>query len=215
MGRTNKERVLEAIWAASPAGMTNGEIQRATGIASQQAIYLLTRELVQSGWIEGEQQGREWVFWANESAWGQLASPGRTGPQEPYHGMDDTAAFTRRARGAMRALLGVSLVPGTVEGVPREFELVSPDRQMVGSVVYCAPVQGQWLPPAKFSLIGERVWLLDKTGAEVVFLVFGYDRDVPWLWLSRYGHLAPRVQFYYLSVEGALDRLDAGREAEA
>jgi hypothetical protein len=34
MGSTNKERVLEYVWAASPGGATNGEIQRGTGITS-------------------------------------------------------------------------------------------------------------------------------------------------------------------------------------
>jgi len=209
MGSTNKERVLEYVWAASPGGATNGEIQRETGITSHQQVYLLTRELMGPGWIQGEQRGREWVFWADESVGAQLSSPGETGPGEPYGGTRDSAAFAERAREAMSAHLGVPLAPGGIGGVPRVFELVSPDRNIAGCAVYYAPVQRQRLPPAKFSLIGERVWLLEKAGAQVAFLVFGYDRDVPLLWLKRYGHLAPNVQFYYLSDEGALEALES------
>jgi len=38
MGSTNKERVLEYVWAASPGGATNGEIQRETVITSHQQV---------------------------------------------------------------------------------------------------------------------------------------------------------------------------------
>ena len=107
----------------------------------------------------------------------------------------------------MSAHLEVSLAPGVIPGVPRAFELVSPDRSMVGCALYCAPEQAQRLPPAKFSLVGERVWLLEKTGAAVRFLVFGYDRDVPRLWFRRYGHLAPGVRFYYLDDGGVPEQL--------
>lgn len=215
MGSTNKERVLEYVWAASPAGTTNGEIQRETGITSHQQVYLLTRELMGPGWIQGEQRERKWMFWADESVGAQLSSPGGTGPGEPYRGPRASAAFADRAREAMSAHLGVPLAPDVIYGVPRVFELVSPDRSIVGCAVYYCPVQGQRLPPAKFSLIGERVWLLEKAGAQVAFLVFGYDRDVPLLWLRRYGHLAPNVRFYYLSDRGALEELDEGMGVEA
>jgi hypothetical protein len=110
----------------------------------------------------------------------------------------------------MSAHLGVSLAPGAVPGVPRVFELVSADGSAVGCALHYAPVQGQRLPPAKFSLIGERVWLLEKVSAPLRFLAFGYDRDVPLRWLQRYGHLAPGVRFYYLDDEGLVEELDRG-----
>ena len=207
MASTNKERVLESIWAASPRGATNSDIRQGTGITSHQQVYMLTRDLMGPGWIQGEQRGREWVFWADESVGAQLSSPGRTGPGKPYFGPLASEAFAERAREAMSAHLGVPLVPGVVPGVPRVFELVSPDRSMAGCTLYYAPVQRQWLPPAKFSLIGERVWLLEKAGASVAFLVFGYDRDVPLRWLKRYGDLAPGIDFYFLGDEGTLEQL--------
>jgi hypothetical protein len=82
MGSTNRERVLEYVWAASPEGATNGEIQRETGIISHQQAYLLTRGVMGPGWLEGEQCGRGWVVWADESVGVQLSFPGGTGPRE-------------------------------------------------------------------------------------------------------------------------------------
>jgi hypothetical protein len=207
VGSTNKERVLEYIWAASPMGATNGEIQRGTGISSHQQVYLLTRELAGGGWIRGARRGREHVFWVDESVSAQLFSLGGTGPGEPYRGLRASEAFAERACAAMSAHLDVPLAPGAIDGVPRAFELVSPDRSIVGCTLYYAPVQRQRPPPAKFSLIAERVWLLEKTGAHARFLVFGYDRDVPLRWLERYGSLASGTDFYFLGDDGTLERL--------
>jgi hypothetical protein len=208
VGRTNKERVLEYVWAASPEGATNGQIQRGTGIISHQQVYLLTQELMAPGWIQGARHGREWVFWADESVGAQFCSPGGTGPGEPYLGPRASAVFAERARAAMSAHLGLSLGPGAVPGVPRVFELVSDDGSAVGCTLYYAPVQGQHLPSAKFSLIGERVWLLENVSAPLRFLAFGYDRDVPLRWLQRYGHLAPGVRFYYLGEGRAVEEIE-------
>ena len=208
MSRTNKEDVLDTIWAASPKGVTNGEIRQMTGISSHQQVYMLTRELAALGWIQSRQDGREWVFWVDESVPAQLSSPGGTGTGEPYRGPRASETFVARAREAMSAYLGVPLAPGVLPGVPRRFELVSADRRVAGSTLYTAPVQRQRLPLAKFSLIGERVWLLEKTSAESRFLVFGHDRVLPLLWLKRYGHLAPEVHFFYLDENGRVEELD-------
>jgi hypothetical protein len=95
--------------------------------------------------------------------------------------------------------------------VPKEFDMVSPDGDIVGDAKYFTLVRGQRLPPAKFSVITEHVWLLERTGAPTTFLVFGNDRQVPELWLQRYGSLVSSVAFYFLSDDGTLELL---REAE-
>ena len=92
-------------------------------------------------------------------------------------------------------------------GVRKQFDFVSPDRQVVGDAKYYTRVGGIGLPPAKFSIIAEHVWLLEKTRARTKFLVFGNDRKVPTLWLGRYGNLAIGVAFYFLSDEGLLELL--------
>lgn len=209
MSRTNKERILDYLWSIAPDYATNSQIRKATGIKSHQQVYLLTQRLIGTGWIQGEQRGREWVFWANESFAVQLTSPGRAS-QVARSGAHETLsprAFEELARSVMSVHLGVPLVAGQVPGVPKEFDMVSPDGKIVGDAKYYTLVRGQRLPPAKFSVIAEHVWLLEKTNAPATFLVFGNDRQVPELWLKRYGDLVPGVTFYFLTDDGVLELL--------
>lgn len=213
MAKTNKERILDYLWSIAPKGATNSQIRDGTGISSHQQAYLLTRELMYTGLIRGEQRGREWVFWADESVDAQFASPGRAAPGEMYPraGREITPlVFEDLARTVMSAHFGVPLSVGEVRGVPKRFDLVSPDKDIVGDAKYFTLVRGQRLPPAKFSVIAEHVWLLEKTGAPVTFLVFGNDRQVPVLWLQRYGDLASGVAFYFLTDDGRLEVLQEG-----
>jgi hypothetical protein len=208
--RTNKERILDYLWSVSPKAATNSEIRQGTGIKSHQQVYLLTQELMWSGFVGGELRGREWVFWADESLAAQLASPGPASPGRTLssaEGKLTPRAFEQLAQRVMSAHLGVPLAPGEVPGVPKRFDLVSPARDIVGDAKYFSLVRGQRLPPAKFSVIAEHVWLLEKTGAPTLFLVFGNDRQVPELWLQRYGSLACGVAFCFLSDDGVLEKL--------
>lgn len=210
MSRTHRERILDYLWAIAPDHATNSQIREATGIGSHQQVFLLTRELMYSHLIRGEQRGREWVFWADESPAAQLASPGRPAAGEAaalIRGQLSPAAFEDLARAAMGRHLGVSLARGQVPGVPKEWDMVSADGQVVGDAKYFTLVGGQRLPPAKFSIIAEHVWLLDKTEAPTRFLVFGNDRQVPELWLQRFGHLVMDVAFYFLADGGAVEQL--------
>ena len=207
---TNKERILDYLWSISPELATNSQIRDGTGIRSHQQVYLLTRDLVYAGLIRGEQRGREWVFWADESIEAQFTSPGRAAPGEMYTRAKreiTLKVFEDLAQTVMSAHFGVSLTPGEVHGVPKRFDLVSPDKDIVGDAKYFTLVRGQRLPPAKFSVISEHVWLLEKTGASVSFLVFGNDRQMPTLWLQRYGKLASGVSFYFLTDDGVLELL--------
>jgi hypothetical protein len=49
----------------------------------------------------------------------------------------------------------------------------------VGDAKYYTLVGGKRLLPAKFSVIAEHVWLLEKTEALGTSLVFGNERRVP------------------------------------
>jgi len=91
--------------------------------------------------------------------------------------------------------------------VPKAFDLVSPDGSIIGDAKYFTLVKGQRLPPAKFSVIAEHVWLLEKTDALTRFLVFGNQREVPQFWLKRYGSLVSAVDFYFLTEAGDLELL--------
>ncbi len=167
MGRTNKERILDYLWSISPKGATNSQIREATGIEPHQQVYKLTQELMRAGMIQGEQRGREWVFWEHESPAVQLATPGPALPRRAPSraGTKLTSrAFEKLARAVMSKHFGVPLTPGLVPGVPKRFDLVSPSKDIIGDAKYLTLVRGQRRPSAKFSDIAEYVWLLEKTG---------------------------------------------------
>ncbi len=213
MSRIQKERILDYLWSIAPDYATNGEIREATGIRSHQQVYLLTQELMRLHLIRGEQRGREWTFWADESPAVQLASPGRASRRDLVAVVEERLtprAFEELARAVMSRHFGVPLTPGQAPGVHKEWDMVSPDGNIAGDAKYFTLVHGQRLPPAKFSIIAEHVWLLEKTGAPTTFLVFGNDRQVPELWLQRYGSLASGVSFYFLDERGDLEQLSRG-----
>ena len=215
MSRTHRERILDYLWSISPDYATNNQIREATDIRSHQQVYLLTQELMYSHLIRGEQRGREWVFWTDESPAVQLASPGQASRHELATTVEERLTphrFEDLARNVMSRHFGVSLTAGQVSGVHKEWDMVSPDGDIVGDAKYFTLVHGQRLPPAKFSIIAEHVWLLEKSGALVTFLVFGNERKVPELWLQRYGNLVSGVSFYFLSDEGDLERLSHAEE---
>jgi len=62
-------------------------------------------------------------------------------------------------------------------------------------------------PPAKLMEIAGHVFLLEQTQAAVRFLVFGNQREVPELWLRKYGRLPRSVDFYFLNADGQLVHL--------
>ncbi len=209
MNKTNKEKVLDYLWSIAPKAAGNGDIRQATGITSHQQVYLLTQELRGQGLIHGRQDGRQWLFYANESAGVQLASPGRVKPGTFKGGSLTAREFEALARQIMSDHYGTALEPRELPGLPKLLDLVSPDGRVAGDAKYFTLVRGQRLPPAKFSIIAEHVWLLEKTAAPVKFLVFGNDAEVPRLWLARYGQLLSDITFYFLSDDGELAVLTA------
>ena len=205
---THAENILNYLWSIAPDGATNGELARELGIASQQTVYMTTQDLQRRGLLRAEQRGRTWVFSAVEAEPGSLAL-GRL-PAGARAAAGDTLSpqeFEALSRRVLGDHFGVELSPGSVPRVRKRFDFVSPDGQIVGDAKYYARVGGLRLPAAKFSGIAEHVWLLEKTGAPVTFLVFGNDREVPLLWLDRYGNLAPEVSFYFLADDGHLELL--------
>jgi len=115
--------------------------------------------------------------------------------------------FQKLASHRMEQHFGVTLTERAVPGIPKRFDMVSADGTVVGDAKNLSLVRGTELPPAKFMEIAGHVWLLEKTGASRVFLVFGNQREVPERWLAKYGDIIGRVEFYFLASGGALDRL--------
>ena len=206
---TQLEKILNHLWSIAPRGATNAEIARGTQISSHQAVYMATQDLIAQGRVRGMREGRTWIFYALEGpAVGLgLSPPAALSPISYVNAVRAAAAFERGARTVLERRFGVSLQPGSVPGVPKLFDFVSSDRDIVGDAKFYTLVGGTGLPPAKFSIIAEHVWLLEKTKAVVQFLVFGNDRSVPELWLARYGPLAGAVGFYFLGDSEKLETL--------
>jgi hypothetical protein len=203
--QTRKESVLDYLWSIEPEPATNAQIRKATGILLHQTVYMLTQQLVREGLIHCEMRGREWFFWTDETLRTQ-STPPDTAPHESAERLTPRA-FEDLARTVMSAYFGIPLVPGEVAGVQKRFDLISSDRKIAGDAKYYTRVGGERPPPAKFSSIAEHVWLLEKTDAPITFLIFGNDREVPVMWLKRYGNLISGVDFYFLTDDGELEHL--------
>lgn len=207
MMKTNIERVLDYLWSVGPQGATNAQIRAATGIDPHQQVYMITQELKRKGKIASRRDGHEWVFFIGESPDDLLQSPGKVAPSTPLPKLN-ASQFEDLARQVFSQRFDTPLRPGQVAGVPKLFDLVSPNGDIVGDAKYYTLVGGQHLPQAKFSIIAEHVWLLEKTQVRCRFLVFGNDIEVPKRWLGRYGHLRGDVAFYFLTDEGAVEEID-------
>ena len=117
-------------------------------------------------------------------------------------------AFENFARFHMSVFFEEELRPRKRGGWPKLFDMVSEDYRIVGDAKYMSMVRGKRLPPAKFSVIAEHVWLLEKIDASTKFLVFGNDKRVSEKWLKRYGNFVNLVRFYFLTENGELIRLN-------
>jgi hypothetical protein len=205
---TYADRILDYLWSIAPDGATNHQIATRLMIRSQQTVYLLTQQLLRRRQIDGEQRGREWVYYsADESSSDPGPVPETANQSAQSGGPLSPARFEALARDVLTARFGSVLSAGSVPGVRKRFDFVSLDRRIIGDAKFYTLVQGVNLPSAKFATIAEYVWLLEKTGAPTTFLVFGNERQVPLWWLERYGNLATDVTFYFLTPDGQLEVL--------
>ncbi len=122
-------------------------------------------------------------------------------------------SFEDRARLMLGDYYGVDLSPNLVIGVPKRFDLVSDDKQIVGDAMNLSLGKETRRPSTNLMAITQNVWLLEKTKAANTFLVFGNDRSVPELWLERYGPLLSGVNFYFLDDDNRLELLPSPRAA--
>lgn len=118
------------------------------------------------------------------------------------------AKFQSFARERMSEEMGVELLERRVDCHPKCFDFVSGDHLVVGDAKYLSLVHGKYWPPAKAMEIAGHVLMLERTPAARRFLVFGNQRRVVTWWLEKYGLLVTAVEFYYLSEDGVLEKLD-------
>jgi hypothetical protein len=204
----NRDRVLEYLSSVGHAGATNEQIVSHTGIRPHQQVFQITRDLMRFGKINGIQSGKEWRFWIGgaQTAMAQSEKPPQMQPLRSQNRLTP-AEFEQLTLTAMTNVFGVPLAQGRIPGVPKLFDCLSEDGEIVGDAKYYTLVGGERLPPAKFATIAEHVWLLEKTAARRKFLAFGNDRRVPVEWLRRYGHLAETVEFFFIDHIGAVSRI--------
>ncbi len=198
----NREKVLRYLRSIFPEKATNSQIRRATGVEPHQQVFQITRRLMREGLAKGEKHAGEWFFWVGEG--GVVPAPT---PTSSSAGRMTPSRFEAFAGGILSEYYGVGLDAGSVTTVPKVFDFVSPDCRIVGDAKYYTRVGGKRYPPAKVATISEHVWLLEHTGAAEKFLVFGNDREVPRMWLQKYGALLSGIDFYFLSDDGDLEEL--------
>ncbi len=207
----NEELILNAIEQSRPDWSSNSQLETRTGVKGHSQVFKITERLKSSGLVEGEQRGREWFFRSRHAATSQRSRVSDTRQTREPGPSTASRDFESRAREVLGCRLGTSLAAQSLPGVPKKFDLVSADFTVAGDAKYFEMVRGTETPPAKFSIIAEHVWLLEKTNARCRFSVFGNNRLVPTQWLKKYGRLAGRVAFLFLDKNGTLEALsDAG-----
>lgn len=204
------DRVRAYLQTIAPQRATNGDIRQNLGVKHHQQVFQATRLLMESGQIHGRRYGNEWEFWVNADSH-DVESPAMTkaveSPKRETPAMN-SRTFEELARNVMSRHFGAPLRSGRANGVPKIFDMVSADGQIVGDAKYYTLVGGERLPPAKFSVIAEHVWLLEKTKTQHRFLVFGNEIRVPQMWLARYRELIDNVDFFFLTKDGGLTLID-------
>lgn len=209
---TNTERILEYLRKNAPNSFSNADLVNRTGVRPHPQVFQITQRLMAAGEIQGRLYGKDWMFWCDTPATmpkaeqSKVALPDQPKPIAPVQG--DARAFEAVARLAMSRFFNVVLSEASPEGVPKRFDLVSEDGSIIGDAKYYSMVRGEAIPPAKFSIISEHVWLLEKCRARHRFLAFGNQRQVPVEWLSRYGGLLQGIDFYFISGDGSISKLN-------
>ena len=115
--------------------------------------------------------------------------------------------FERYARDFMSLHIAAKLHERQLAGIPKRFDMVSDNGQVVGEAKFLTLVRQAVDPPAKFMEIAGHVWLLQKAQCRRRFIIFGNDRRVPERWLKKYSTLASGVEFYFLGDFGELSQL--------
>ena len=106
--------------------------------------------------------------------------------------------FSLFAQVNMSAYYNKELTSRKKEEWPKYFDLVSSDFQIVGDSKFISPGKKTYIQSSKLSAITEQVWLLEKIGAKIKFLVFA-EEQVPRGWLNKYGMYNDQVQFFVLN----------------
>ena len=120
--------------------------------------------------------------------------------------------FEDIARKKMSHYFGVELVEKNPKGFPKKFDMVSLNDSIVGDAKFLSLVKRAKYPPAKIMEITGHVWLLEKVQATTRFLVFGNQKEVPLIWLKKFGKYNNSVDFYFINEQGKIKKLVKGQD---
>jgi hypothetical protein len=173
---------------------------------------------MRNGAIKGRQFGSEWSFWIDGAYLDATVPPKITVAEERLIGEDHhldpvskiavgATDFELIAQRVMSLYFGAKLGRRRLPGIPKTFDLVSDDAEIIGDAKFYTLVRGVGAPSAKKSVIAEYVWLLEKTSAKRKFLAFGNDIRVPEAWLRTYGDMLKGIEFYFITQEDRLTQL--------
>ncbi|MDQ6434400.1 hypothetical protein RB623_10105 [Mesorhizobium sp. LHD-90] len=210
---SNADRVLSFLQSIAPKAASNAEIGRRTGVRPHAQVFQITRKLEERGLIAGRLYGSEWEYWSTKRSQPQIqqGSAAFASDVSQVASVAATAAreFEAFSRSVFERKFATPLREKRLDGIPKRWDFVSDDCEIVGDAKFYTLVNGVGFPPAKMSVISEHVWLLSKVGARQRFLVFGNELQVPRLWLDKHGHLTEGIQFWFLHQNGTLDLLHA------
>ncbi len=205
--KTNKERVLDYLWQIAPEKATNKQIAKDAGLVSHQVAYMLTQELLRNRQIIGERGNGNWLFTVNPA----------TSLKTPHGDMRLTASGSvfydpKRLKASIEKELSVKTKNKKWGGklsvdFPKDFDFISEDGAIVADIAQISMVSGEKLMLAKFSMVSEMVWLLEKVPAERRIIIFtGDTEELPQNWLSRLGSLTT-VEFFFIDEFGKMKQL--------
>ncbi len=198
----NPDRIL-AYLQETRGWYSDEDLSVALGIRPRQQVNQICRRLAAEGRIRRGDMGG---VIGNAAIGTSSRGTSETGSL-PGSPSTTAASFESLAREVCSEHYGRRLRPGRVPGVPKLFDLVSEDGSVVGDAKYYDLVRGVADPPAKFSVIAEHVWLLEKIEPRVRFLVFGNNPAVPERWLAKYGGLVKGIDFLFLKGSGQLSQI--------
>lgn len=203
----NEAQVLDFVKSAGANCVSDSDICAATGIKQRKQVSQITRKLLDSGKISGKFEKGQWQFAASVFQRSPKSSSALENAAALLDDIPVPRKFLRCAIETMSEIYGTPLRALLMAPVDRCFDLVSSDKKICGEVNYFALVRGLGSPIAKLALIGEQMWLLERTAAKKKFLLFGNDPKMPALWLQRYGHIQRSIDFFFMSDSGVLERI--------
>ena len=87
---------------------------------------------------------------------------------------------------------------GNIKELEYKFDYVSADKKFMGDAKFLKNIPE---PAAKYDNISKYVWLLQNSDAQIKFLIFGRDKEVPERYLKRFEPLIKDVEFYFFNNE--------------